>query len=97
MRVVAAADVSASGLNQFCCTAKSDFADGSNRFNLAGPDWYARGAVTGGRKMSEKEEKRREILLRRLERVDQKVVRLKKVLARLQAHLKAVTAKKTAA
>ncbi|MCS7159489.1 MAG: hypothetical protein RMJ19_03365 [Gemmatales bacterium] len=47
--------------------------------------------------MTTKEEKRREQLLRRLQQVEVKIMRLKKVLARLQAHLAAVTPKKTAA
>lgn len=47
--------------------------------------------------MTQEVEKRRAVLLRRLKRVDAKIVRLKKVLARLQAHLEAVKPKKTAA
>lgn len=47
--------------------------------------------------MTTKEEKRREQLLRRLQQVEVKIMRLKKVLARLQAHLAAVKPKKTAA
>lgn len=47
--------------------------------------------------MTEKEAKQREILLRRLQRVEHKIMRLKKVLARLQTHLEAVKPKKTVA
>ncbi|GBD35673.1 hypothetical protein HRbin36_00787 [bacterium HR36] len=47
--------------------------------------------------MTPKEERKREVLIQRLHRVEQKIVRLKKVLARLQAHLEAVRPKKTAA
>jgi hypothetical protein len=46
--------------------------------------------------MASMQEKKRQVLLRRLQRVDRKIAHLKKVLDRLQNHLSKVTKEKAA-